>query len=287
MNKKITIKSSLKKDEHEYPVAKWVEKINNMVEKDPTINYKIAVLNSSAEVLKEVFFANAAKIIDFEKVNGKMLYFDVKTINDKLSIDECNYEVIYEYFSFDDVKNLELFNFELDINDFENISDTELDEIAKNYGYTSKDKFKKQELNDIIKWYKQDIFSRFFSSWAERIYESFDVDVSKEAHKKFQTNSAEKARIYGIEDNKELSTKIIKKHAIISKLIQKFDMPTTAEAKAVLKYADISIKANNMKFEEEDDKLAYLRDWLMSIVYGRKIIKDFFPDIFRKILFFK
>ncbi|WP_029513168.1 hypothetical protein [Mycoplasmopsis primatum] len=287
-NNKLTIKSVKEIQEIEYPAIEWKRKIASIQKNSSaSVSSSVLILRASTELLREIFLSKAADIANFEAQNQKLLTFDVKIVNAKTNLEQCFYTLSYEYFDTKSVENIALPIQKILSADLENISDDETKEIAM---YYDKNDWKDLDINtqkEIKKWYKNDIFARFFNDWSEVVFNTFDINVSKEAFTIFENSSNSKAKIHGIKNSPSIVKNIIKKYALIVKMQSIFDRAKTNEVNNLLKFADIHIKANYMIFDNEDDKKEYLKDWVLSVIYGKKLIAKYNQTLFKKVMMFR
>ncbi|UUD35420.1 hypothetical protein NPA07_00905 [Mycoplasmopsis caviae] len=263
------IKSSMTIIDKKYPQDDWVELIQDeQLKHDEPISKSKLIAQCGKKVLKEKFNEIVARKIELEKQYGAFIYFDVILNEETLSLDNCDYQIILETFKPSEVAKINLVS-GVYIPDFNQLSSSKLEEYALEYNPCGSKKMSKDELNQIKRWYKHDIYAKFFREIRDLAIENFDIIVSDHAIERW--NRVNKT-------NYEID---IKKTAYISKINLELDAIKLNEVNAVSKFIEIKVKLEHLTFENEIQKNDIPREWIMEVIYGKKIMSKFFPALYR------
>lgn len=266
---KALVKSSITTLDKNYPQFDWIKlTTNEQIKHSKPISKPMLIALSGKTVLKEKFNEIVQQKIELEKKYGSFIYFDVIVKEETLTLDNCDYQVIMETFKPNEIAKINLVPEDY-IPAFYPLPINKLEEYAMEYNPGGSKNLAKEELNEIKRWYKHDVYAKFFREIRDKAIETFDIMVSDHAIERWN-------RV----NNSDYETDI-KKTAYISKINLELEAIKMNEINLVSRFVDKKIKLEHLSFENEVEKHDALRQWIMEVIYGKKIMSKFFPALFR------
>lgn len=266
---KALVKSSITTLDKNYPQFDWIKLITNeQIKHSKPISKPMLIALSGKTVLNEKFNEIVQQKIELEKKYGAFIYFDVIVKEETLTLDNCDYQVIMETFKPNEIAKINLVPKDY-IPAFDPLPINKLEEYAMEYNPGGSKNLAKEELNEIKRWYKHDVYAKFFREIRDKAIETFDIMVSDHAIERWNKVN-----------NNDYETDI-KKIAYISKINLELEAIKMNEINLVSRFIDKKIKLEHLSFENEVEKHDALRQWIMEVIYGKKIMSKFFPALFR------